>query len=163
LTVLHLGGLYRTPLDGLKVGAALRNVGPSVTFGDEPAPLPRSVQVGAAYSRRVESLSPESLPLELGQLEATTPEDVPASLLTLAADALFLREERPAFRIGAEYRFQNGFAFRAGYRSDGQFDLVSRLSGGLGYAAESYQVDYGFVPMGELGNVHRVSFTLLFR
>jgi hypothetical protein len=162
VTALHFGGLYYTPVNGLRVGGALRNLGEGSRFASVSSPLPRTLQFGCAYTIRVESAAPEELPPELATTELPK-EKTSSGEVTFASDLLFLREESPALRIGTEYRFRNGFAARVGYRTDGQFDVVSRLSGGLGYATETYDVDYAFVPVGELGNVHRVSFTLFFR
>lgn len=161
VSLLHLGGLYTPPVNGLRVGAALRNIGGDALLADEPAPVPRLLQVGVAYERRVESV-PEDTDAEI--LEPTGTEPVPTSVdaLTLSLDLRFMREESPTLRAGSEYRFRNGFAVRAGYRSDGPFDFASRVSGGLGYVTDSYEVDYAFAPLGDLGDVHRVSFTLLF-
>jgi hypothetical protein len=162
VTAVHLGGLYYTPVTGLRVGCALRNLGAASRLGNGSSPLPRVLQIGCAYTMRVESVKAEELPPELATTELPK-EKTSSGEVTFATDLLVLREESPALRWGVEYRFRNGFAVRAGYRTDGQFDAVSRLSGGLGYRTESYDVDYGFVPVGELGNVHRVGFTLFFR
>lgn len=163
VTAVHVGGLYETPLSGLRVGGALRNLGDASSLGSVPSPLPRVFQVGVAYTFRLEAETmEEELPPELTTTELPKEKTTPSEV-TFAADGLFLREESPAFRAGVEYRFRNGFAVRAGYRTDGLFDFVSRLAGGLGYATESYEVDYGFLPMGDLGSVHRFSFTLFFR
>lgn len=162
VTAVHLGGLYETPLPGFRVGGALRNLGDASPFGSVSSPLPRVFQVGAAYTLRLESETMEELPPELTTTELPK-EKTTTGEVTFAADGLFLREESPALRVGIEYRFRNGFAVRAGYRTDGLFDVVSRLAGGLGYATESYEVDYSFLPMGDLGSVHRFSFTLFFR
>lgn len=161
VTAAHLGGLYYTPVDGLRVGCALRNIGEGDRLGSAASPLPRVLQVGCSYGIRIESTA-EELPPELATTELPK-EKTSSGEVTVAADLMFLREESPALRLGTEYRFRNGFAARAGYRTDGQFDAVSRLSGGFGYTTETYEVDYGFVPVGDLGNVHRVGFTLFFR
>ncbi len=161
MTLLHLGGLYAPPLDGLRVGAALRNLGSDVELAGEPAPVPRLLQVGASYERRMESL-PEDPGVDAFEMGVAPTVVTDAAVLTLSVDLRFMREESPSLRAGSEYRFHNGFAVRAGYRSDGPFDLASRLSAGLGYLTDSYEADYAVAPLGDLGVVHRVSFTLRF-
>ena len=64
--------------------------------------------------------------------------------------------------LGLEYVFNNGFAVRGGYRGRTDFEFLSNLSGGFGYATRAYQIDYAFVPFGEVGNAHRVSLSLDF-
>jgi hypothetical protein len=161
IRLLHFGGLYTPPVEGLRVGAALRNIGSDAALSGDPAPVPRLLQVGVGYERRIESVPEET---GVDEFERTGAEVVatPADALTLSLDLRFLREESPTLRAGSEYRFRNGFAVRAGYRTDGPFDIASRVSGGLGYVTDSYEVDYAFAPLGDLGDVHRVSFTLLF-
>ena len=160
--LVHLGALYRTPLNGLRVGASMRNLGGGIALYDTSFALPRVFQIGLGYERRIEAVSEEDIPVEIGAEDRIT-DAVPANWLVAALDFRFLREEKPSLRVGVEYRFRNGFALRAGYRSDGLFDFVSKASGGIGYATESYKVDYAYVPMGDLGATHRVAFTLLFR
>jgi hypothetical protein len=161
VTLVHLGGLYTPPFDGLRVGAALRNVGGDVALAGEPVPLPRLLQLGASYERRMESL-PEDPGVDAFEMGGAPTVVADAAIITLSADLRFMREESPSLRAGSEYRFRNGFAVRAGYRSDGPFELASRLSGGLGYLTDSYEADYAFAPLGDLGAVHRMSFTLRF-
>ena len=161
INLVHVGGLYTPPVDGLRVGAALRNVGSAAELVGESAPVPRLLQIGASYERRMESV-PEETTVEEFEMGETEVVIAPASVITLSLDLRFMREESPSLRAGSEYRFRNGFAVRAGYRSDGPFDFASRVSGGLGYVTDSYEVDYAFAPLGDLGDVHRVSFTLLF-
>ncbi|GIX05737.1 MAG: hypothetical protein KatS3mg115_0140 [Candidatus Poribacteria bacterium] len=160
VNVIHLGALWQSPVPGLQVGAALRNVGgPGELYGSR-APVPRLFQIGVAYQRRIERIREEDVPIA-PEADGSIPQEV-AHRAILALDLRFLREEKPALRLGVEYRFRNGFALRAGYRSDGPFDLVSKLSAGIGYTTGSYAVDYGFVPMEDLGTTHRVAFTLYF-
>jgi len=158
----HVGAIYQTPVSGLRVGAALRNLGGSASLHGDSSPLPRTLQVGAAYTRRIEPVASEQLPVELATTDTAKP-SAASGVLTASTDLLSTRGESPALRAGLEYRFSNGLSARAGYRTDSAFDAVSRLSGGLGYATDTYQVDYAFLPVGDLGNAHRVAFTLLFR
>ncbi len=161
VTLVHVGGLYTPPFDGVRVGAALRNVGSDIELAGEPAPVPRLLQIGGSYERRIESL-PDDPGVDAFEMGVTPSAAADAAVITLSMDLRFMRAESPGLRAGAEYRFRNGFAIRAGYRSDGPFDVASRLSAGLGYLTDSYEVDYAFAPMGDLGSVHRMSFTLRF-
>jgi hypothetical protein len=67
---------------------------------------------------------------------------------------------------GVEGTIHPLFALRAGYKySSGMTTLgaLAGISGGLGFKFGSYQLDYAFVPYGDLGQTHRVSFLAKFK
>jgi len=78
--------------------------------------------------------------------------------LTLGLDVNVPIDNRLNVHIGAEYWYEN-FAVRAGYKTDfiQDIDILSGLSVGMGFKWKNYQVDYAFVPYGDLGSTHRVS------
>ena len=138
---LDFGGLYRSAPLGPgtpQLGFSVQNLGPGMRFLDARQPLPLTVAAGAAYR-------------------------LPAGL-TLAADY----RQRPYARtsevsIGTEYSVVQSFAVRAGYASAAALSGGSGpaglggMAGGFGLKARGYSLDYAIMPMGELGNAHRLS------
>jgi len=83
--------------------------------------------------------------------------------LILGMDVNIPTDNKINFHIGAEYWYGN-FALRLGYKTDfiQDIDVLSGLSAGLGFRWQNYQIDYAFVPYGDLGMTHRVSLSLRF-
>lgn len=91
---------------------------------------------------------------------------------TIAADAMMPIDNTLKFSLGAEYAHISAnteFAVRLGYRAGSEIkdlDSMAGLTGGVGLAIQAaaikYQLDYAFVPYGDLGAMHRVSLTLAF-
>ncbi|MBI1923167.1 hypothetical protein HYR99_02840, partial [Candidatus Poribacteria bacterium] len=159
---LHLGVIYQPQrIQNLRLGASLQNIGSDIgAFSEfnQPAPLPKILRIGGAYTIAIQPA------IRAAQGEnAPTPKQLAAqNRLILAWDFNFQSDRPASLHTGVEYLFSNGLAFRFGYRGGSDFDFLSRLSGGIGYATDTYQIDYAFVPYGDLGGTHRVSFTLGF-
>lgn len=91
---------------------------------------------------------------------------------TLAADVLVPIDNSPQVSFGAEYAHvseNTEFAARVGYKVGPELtdlDSSAGFTAGLGAAIQAslirYQIDYAFVPYGELGTTHRVSLTVAF-
>jgi hypothetical protein len=63
-------------------------------------------------------------------------------------------------QAGLEAGYQSFAFFRAGFSHPFQktdYDGLSGLTVGVGFALKGFRVDYAFVPYGDLGNNHRVS------
>jgi len=131
---------------GLRLGAAVQNVGPGLKFLDETDALPLTVAGGAGYR-------------------------VGRSGLLLALDVKTLPlEGRTTVSLGTEYAMFSALSIRAGYLSalaagdaaaggvatQRAWDL-SGFGAGLGLRVGSYTLDYSFTPSGELGSVQRIS------
>jgi hypothetical protein len=93
--------------------------------------------------------------------------------LTLALDVRHqLIEKRTTLSFGTEYWPFSLLALRAGYvgrllssvvnRGDEKIGDLLGLGAGLGLKLFGYQMDYSFVPFGDLGEVHRISFSARF-
>jgi outer membrane protein OmpA-like peptidoglycan-associated protein len=85
---------------------------------------------------------------------------------SLVSDVLLPLDNNPSFHLGGEYTALNTIIFRAGYKTGPQ-DLFSLgfLSGlclGMGVHVGLFDVDYAFVPYGDLGSVHRVGVRTVF-
>ena len=85
------------------------------------------------------------------------------SLLVSAEGAIPFGDD-PFVRAGMEYVIAGSVALRGGYRmrlgGDSEGDLLSGPTAGAGFKVSYFQVDYAFVPAGDLTATHRVSATL---
>ena len=153
---VNLGMIYRPPVKNLRLGISIFNIGSSEQrYLKQPVTIPQYVRVGVAYTVTID-MPPASV-------KATNA--LPKRLknqMTVAADFDFGYDENGRSHVGLEYVFSNGFAMRGGYRRRPDSDFLSNLSGGFGYATRAYQVDYAFIPFGQVGNAHRVSLSLDF-
>ncbi|MEK7396323.1 MAG: PorV/PorQ family protein [Candidatus Poribacteria bacterium] len=161
---IDLGGIYSvTKVQGLTVGGCLQNLGNQTkAYITDKAPMPFAVSVGLAYKAQMkneislteETKQPENMPKPEARSSPNT--------LTIAFDLYFPADDSINARLGVEYRFGNGVSLRGGYRTGTGFEFPSGLSAGIGYNSPDYQVDYAFVPYGDLGGTHRISFTVRF-
>ena len=125
------------------LGAALRNVGPGLKYDRERNDLPLRLALGAAFK------------FSGGHSVATEIVNGPRGAGT---DAGF----------GGEYRAIKNVFLRAGYSTQtaitggSGFDAVRGLSLGAGYRDGRWSLDYAVAPMGELGNVQRLSLATRF-
>ncbi|MCZ6676214.1 MAG: PorV/PorQ family protein [Candidatus Poribacteria bacterium] len=156
---INLGVIYEPPIQNLRLGASLQNIGSDMpAFIDTPSSLPRILRIGGAYTIDIQPLLQSPKTGETPSLEKLSAQN----RLVLAMDVNFPSDGSANLHAGVEYLLRNGFALRGGYRSSSDFDFLSHLSGGAGYATANYQIDYAFVPFGDVGETHRVSFTLGF-
>jgi hypothetical protein len=91
---------------------------------------------------------------------------------TVTADLLIPIDNDVKISLGAEYAHiseNTEFAARLGYKIGPEIkdlDTTAGFTAGVGIAIQAalirYQVDYAFVPYGELGTTHRASLTLAF-
>lgn len=162
---IDIGCVYDVPkVPGLKVGGCFQNLGKQTkAFYRQKEPMPFAMNLGVAYEILVttteiipakEAVSPEG--------EAESRAEPPPGVLTVATDFSFPTDNSVSARMGVEYRFGNGIAIRGGYRTGTGFDFPSGLCGGFGYDTVSYRLDYAFVPYGDIGNTHRIAFTIRF-
>jgi len=80
--------------------------------------------------------------------------------LTLAADAVKEIDSDIYYCAGLEWWTGNFLALRAGYRTNQ--DIGSGISYGIGLKISKIQLDYAYVPYGDLGNTQRVSLGIKF-
>ena len=132
------GGLVRTPVEDLTVGAAMLNLGTNIG----PDSMPLTFKGGAAYKTY-------------------------GRKLLLASDVDWLETERIVYlSLGAEFWVSPNLALRGGYQfGHGADQLQSQFVGlgiGLGLKFSRFTMDYAFLPYGDLGNTHRVTLGLRF-
>jgi hypothetical protein len=123
-----VGAVYRLSED-LSLGAAVRNVGAGIAYGDEEDPLPATMAVGGSYAWKGVLVSVD---LEKqNDLDATT-------------------------RVGAEYSPTEYLELRGGMVSGGE-SALSAFTGGLGVNWGSvWGLDYAFRDS-DLGGTHQLS------
>lgn len=139
---LDLGAFYQCESLPLNLGLSVLNAGTSAKFNTEGDPLPLGVKLGGAYR------------LLGGKLVAASGLDT------------WVQSQRMFGALGLEYRPIAFLAVRGGYRfGQGQDNLGSGLvgaAGGVGFRFKMLDVDYAYVPFGDLGNTHRMSLKVTF-
>jgi hypothetical protein len=154
---IDLGLAYDTHWQGLKMGAAVRNIGSQWSASDGvKSPLPEEFAIGG--SRRLAHL-PLTIHASL-DLRRTGEGEWDAGFLP--------GKPGIAFGVGGEFEIlpqgsQKPLYLRIGYRSLGQglrvgnrTDTLAGFTFGLGILVRRIVFDYTYAPMGAFGDVHRV-------
>jgi hypothetical protein len=119
------------------IGASLLNLGPAIQTGSVADPLPFKFQAGALWH-----ISPRFR----GLLDGHIPVD-----------------DNPYVSLGLEVltpkRGNMSAAFRAGFNIRNQRDVdgLTGMSAGFGAHVAQLRFDYAWVPLGDLGQTHRIS------
>jgi hypothetical protein len=131
---IDFGGIWQTPVEPLRVGVSVQNLGTMSALRKEKIKLPALVRLGGAYV----------LPLSAGE-----------NHLALVAEHVRFLRGGDGSSAGAEFLFHKTLALRGGF----QFGRESRgVTAGFGTSLGRYQLDYGYAPVeNDLGNAHRFS------
>jgi hypothetical protein len=133
---MDAGALYSVPMVlGLDLGLALQNIGPTTRSRGAHENLPLNLRAGAAYSFYVRGH-----------------ENV------IALDVSKERSQGALAAVGAETRVLELLALRLGFNT--RNDAGVGITAGFGCLFKDGSIDYAFVPMGDLGDAHRISATL---
>lgn len=136
---LDLAASYR-PVDNVTTALAVQNISHGITFREVTDPLPLSLKVGVSW--RVNDG------------------------LTIGSDIdQYVVDNKSYAAVGSEYWPVKQLALRAGYRFGYHTESLGSLVGlGIGFGVRIWSVglDYAFVPFGDLGDTHRVSFVASF-
>ena len=124
------GAMYKTPLEGLKAGVSVTNIGTRSRLVEESYGLPLQGRLGWRYDYNI---------------------------VGVTQDFIISETEKPGIAAGAECRPVDIVALRAGYRTGSGYDGFSGLRAGLGLTWQGIGVDYAFAPYGRLGASHRIS------
>ncbi len=133
-----IGAVYRYPsIDGLILGAALRNLGYELKpFVDERSMPPAELLLGATYETG-------ALTLGLG--------------ISSALDRSF------ALSLTGQWEVSRYLTFGVGYTTDRRDldtgsgkDILNGLSAGFDISYRSIEVTYSFTPFGDLGDIHTI-------
>ena len=144
-----LGAQIKLKGDRIVAGLVIQNLGSGMSFkltSTSPTdPLPMNIKVGGSYS----FISDNQQTLLTG-LDINMPND-----------------NDIRYNLGAEYTRNVGkdikLAGRAGYRSNTKgLEGLAGLTFGVGFGIKSYSLDWAFVPYGQLGDTHRISFSARF-
>ncbi|MCK5534047.1 PorV/PorQ family protein [bacterium] len=134
---VDLGLMHKFLEDKMQLGLAVQNLGPEITFIEESAPLPMTIRLGVGYKLNEK--------------------------IILSLDTVAPVDEDISFRVGSEYSFKGienfPIACRVGYKTNTTEDLdaFSGFSGGMGFILHGLEVNYAWVPYGDLGDTHRIS------
>ncbi len=126
-----------TGLEGLKVAAAVKNLGQK-KFADFS--LPQLTQIGAAYK------------IPLGFFE---PDE-----LVLALDGILPQDQPLQGALGLEYTLLGIVSIRAGYHTSdvrGAEDFMTGFAFGMGIKLREYSLHYAYSPDALIGDGHRIS------
>ncbi|MFH1957061.1 MAG: PorV/PorQ family protein [bacterium] len=132
---LDIGAMYRS--GKLNTGLAIQNLGTGLKFRKESDPLPLNIKLGSVY--------------KFGRR------------LTAALDFNIPNDSDFRVNTGVEYSRNYGenltVALRTGYKTNTKgLDAIDGLSFGFGVGYKNSLLDYAWVPYGDLGATHRLSF-----
>jgi hypothetical protein len=131
-----LGGIY-SPLEKLKFGLSVLNLGFKMKFEKEKFYLPTQYKVGVNYLIEKKNLNSD---------------------FTFGLDLVKPRDDEVKIHLGGEYGLYRTLEIRLGYQ--GGYDEKD-FSFGLGAKFKKYSIDYGYLPYkSNLGNVHSVSLNI---
>jgi len=134
---LDIGGLWRTPVSGLRLGFNIQNLGGGIKFIQERSPLPLNGKLGCAYEFKFFGAK------SIVAVDVNIPVDY----------SVFVNG-------GVECKIYDLIALRAGFKS--KDDLSSGLRLGIGIGGKNLVVDYSWLSRGDFENSHRISATLRF-
>ena len=138
---VDLGAHYRREDSPLSLGVSVLNLGSSVKYDTVSDPLPLGVKVGAAYRFFNNRL-----------------------LAAAGADS-WVQEGINSAQLGVEWRPVSLFALRTGYQyapSRTELGGTVGFSAGVGFHVRKLDIDYAYVPFGDLGDTNRLSLSFTF-
>lgn len=136
-----IGIMWKSKKDKISVGLVGQNLGMKMKFVDEEASLPAAIKIGGAYKVRNNWIA---------ALDVSAPLD----------NEIYIS-------AGSEYNYKINnkmiLGLRAGYGTKAKYvGGLNSLTAGIGINYLSYSLDYAFLPLGNLGNTHRISFSVRF-
>lgn len=144
---LDAGVKYAALPGKLVFGFAVQNLGGKLTYIDEGDSLPLNLRLGGQYT------------INLDKNSATRKD------LAVFTDINHLKDSGAYANIGVDitsvYDKDTNFSLRAGYRTNAG-NKSAGLAAGLGVDMKSYNIEYAYAPMGDLGNTHRFSLSFKF-
>jgi hypothetical protein len=152
-----VGLLIDLPLSGVRLGGAVQNMGPDLTFRSEGDPLPLFYRVGLSHIWKIgdeEDLSPIK-PTAWYERDARS-----ASVLWVGADAVFDRWGECSGHVGLEWDYNRLAVLRLG-GIVGEDGLGP--TGGIGFWINKWRFDYAIQLVDELTDRHRVTVSYFWR
>ncbi|MBK8870254.1 MAG: hypothetical protein IPN19_04175 [Elusimicrobia bacterium] len=152
-----VGLLIDLPLPGLRLGGAVQNMGPDLTFRSEGDPLPLFYRVGLSH---IWTIGGED---DLSPIKPTAwyaRDERPASVLWVGADAVFDRWGECSGHLGLEWDYNRLAILRLG-GIVGEDGLGP--TGGIGFWINKWRFDYAIQLVDELTDRHRVTVSYFWR
>ena len=133
---LDLGMLYNLGKEKWTLGASLQNLGYESAFISEASSLPMNLKIGISNKYLEDKL-------------------------TIAADINYgIMDSVWSIAGGIDWWVHPMFAIRGGYKYNSAISSLGPLAGltiGGGFKYNIFNIDYAFVPYGDLGYTHRIS------
>jgi hypothetical protein len=126
-----------------KVGIAVRNIGSPMKYISKSEPLPLTAAAGVGV-------------------------DVGGGLETVLNVSGNVPEGRMEFGVGMGLSIGGGFALNGGLAREmgsaagGSAGMPFGVNAGIGFKVSNFVMNYGFIPLGEMGNMQRMSMTFKF-
>ena len=163
---VDLGVLYHPPVQGLKLGATFRNMGPKIAYIDarQADPIPLHFVVGASYQVLDTEFSDVLAVLDFYKPLITSEGSWLKALATAWADEDIGDEiEQIDIHAGVEYTYSSFLSLRAGYSYDKDGD-VKTPTFGFSLKYDWVQMDYAYLTAQDtpLQDNSRFSLTLSF-
>lgn len=130
------GILLKLPIDYLRFGFAVQNLGSPIAYEQHKEKLPRTYRAGIAYQ-------------------------FPYQAITFSLDGVKRPDEKILFYPGMEVEFFNNIALRGGVTVE--HSGKTNYNFGVGFKfMERYQFNYVYSPVGIFGETHHAEFTFNF-
>lgn len=132
---MDAGVLYQTPWKRLKLGGALTNLGPNISYIDaqQSDPLPRNLALGFAYQVLNSPFNNLVILADMNKEIVELGESDESELTQIIYNA------------GLEYRYGSFFSGRAGYIYD-QDGEIKTPTLGAGIAFQNFKLDFAYIP-----------------
>ncbi len=135
---MDAGWLVRDLNSGISLGVSAANLGSGLKYYEQNTPLPSILRVGAAFQ---------------------PPTVMSQSLLFTVDGDMYLQEKLTSLRAGIEYRFQDIFALRLGYKG---LDDNKGMAFGMGVNYQNFSLDFGMLVSGQVFNTSQMAFSYQF-
>jgi hypothetical protein len=145
-----MGTLYRSQFKNLVLGMSILHFGPEINFNGDYLDYSDNVDT-------VKSFQNYSLPMNFRVGLSMDLFRNAQHGLVVAADMVHPNNNLEQYNLGLEYSFQSLFALRGGYQLTAD---EAGLSAGFSAGAGPVMLDYSYVDMGRLPNVHRFGISL---
>ncbi|MCF7802509.1 MAG: PorV/PorQ family protein [Candidatus Marinimicrobia bacterium] len=168
---LDVGTLYDTGLEGLTLGAAITNFGPSLQLSGSDLIIYEDVDptIDGNNDRIMGTFMTDKWPLPLNMQFGIAYDllDSKTSRITWALDALHPINNTESINTGVEINLMHILTARVGYKALFQQDTEEGLTLGAGlryklFGQSTILVDFAFADFGRMGNVNRYSVRMNF-
>lgn len=132
---MDAGVLYQTPWKRLKLGGALTNLGPNISYIDaqQSDPLPRNLALGLAYQVLSSPYNNLVFAADLNKEIVELGESDQSELTQII------------YNFGMEYRYASLISLRGGYTYDEDGEIKTPTLG-AGIAFQNFRLDFAYIP-----------------